>query len=658
MDTIARAALLAGVLFASVLATGCAGPGRGGLEAFPFFEYHEDFDADRDGDGDGLHVTVPIAGFSWSGRVRELEHDGDGTGEPYEDPRGRRDMHIVHPFGSWQAEGGDADFRLMPFIPQIDQGLFQGGDDASRALPAVIYYSNREDEETGDDDWDAGFLPFILAGNDTSEGGYLTVAPFGGTMKGLWGKDEAVFIGWPFPLYIWMKDRGFESRHIMFPFVNRVEGDGHRGGRFFPFFAHYERDTKDGRLSYVRNWIMWPFITWQTNNIDTNPVDVFFLTPLFGRISSEEFTETTVLFPFFKYRTVRDPASWELRAPFPFIMISRGSTDWALPQGMTESRTDIWPLFGYKTRIYREASRETERWFALWPFVRREWEEDEEGRSSRFFALPFISSSARWLREDGEGLGDLKDEPEWSKFKLWPFFHNRDYSDGSTDIHALSPFWWEDEIDQGDGGERIYYPFFRLFHFHRAAPQGGATEGATTLRLLFGAYGGHHTPAQPELDIPEQERHSYLFGLFQYRRTGGERGIRFAWLPEISWGDVDDVEESSAADDDESPEVETTTPEGEPDPVSRAAPALDAPERAGLLGPRGPSRPRADHIAALRTRGGPSGLAVATRWAVVDDAPETVFWEPRRAANLSVTEIGDVGDDRPPPAGLATGTDR
>ena len=56
-------------------------------------------------------------------------------------------------------------------------------------------------------------------------------------------------------------------------------------------------------------------------------------------------------------------------------------------------------------------------------------------------------------------------------------------------------------------------------------------------QFLFGLFSYRNLPAVPERNKKSYFRLSFLFGLFQYRNLGGERGLRFLWLPEFpTWG--------------------------------------------------------------------------------------------------------------------------
>ena len=43
---------------------------------------------------------------------------------------------------------------------------------------------------------------------------------------GLLGREEMTWFGFPYPFYLHVKEADYQSRHILWPFVNWVEGEG------------------------------------------------------------------------------------------------------------------------------------------------------------------------------------------------------------------------------------------------------------------------------------------------------------------------------------------------------------------------------------------------------------------------------------------------
>ncbi len=367
-----------------------------------------------------------------------------------------------------------------------------------------------------DFDWN---VPPVFYGHSVDEGSYFALFPFGGTTKGLFGKTFAAFA--LFPLYVYAEDAraqgppaagAFTSHHVLFPFVNWVHGGGRSGFKLFPFYAHFERVDPDGRPAYERTWILWPFWTYQRNNLNSPAGEqrLFFLFPFYGRSDGPKTTQWTVLWPFVRYFENRGTAFGgpfhELRI-WPFFTSS---------EGRERERLDIWPFWGHKWRRVPLATREGayssyERTFLLWPLVRWEREESDVAETFRWWVLPLLWS---FRTRDREAGGEKRE------FKVWPLFRYKEWPDGRVRVNIFSPLWFEDP----EGAfEMIYNPLFRIYDKARA-------ENGDTRRLY--AWGIVETR-----ENEAQERYSWelLLGLFGYAKRGRGRALRFFWLPEIAW---------------------------------------------------------------------------------------------------------------------------
>ena len=391
--------------------------------------------------------------------------------------------NLIPAFGSDPEPGGIISLPLSFYDTLVDHG----------DLPDV----------PGQDlDRDIGLLPLFAWGSGTDDShDYLAVFPFGGTTRGILGKDEIVWWGFPFPAYAKVRDRAYESTHVMWPFYNRIEGPRHQGWRLLPFYGHYEHQDSLGRPVYERTYLMWPFLTWQTlgMNEPAGPTHVFFSLPFYGRIHGPGRENVTVLWPFFRWETDEQADTWELRAPFPFLILGGGEQRY---------RFDLWPLFGFKGRANYD------RQFFIWPLFRHESLQGEQKSFSGLWLLPLFWRT-HW--EDQE-RGDE------TRVRLFPLLHYRKLRDGSADLALLSPWWTDDP----QGFERIIGPFVRLYRWHRDP------EGGTEHQLLFGLASWRGIPPGPER--AEYDRVSLLFGLFHWRQLGSEHGLRLFWLPEITWG--------------------------------------------------------------------------------------------------------------------------
>jgi hypothetical protein len=424
-------------------------------------------------------------------------------------------LTLPYPLMTYQRKDNDSRlslFAALPAGPALLSPLRAAFSMDARSRKGVIgAYALDHERPDGGLDTDRALLPLVAWGQSEDEGSYLLVAPFGGTLKGILGKDEATFYGFPLPFYLHMRDEGFESRHLLFPFFNWVEGEGRDGFRVFPFYGHYTRHDEDGRLAYERSWLMWPFITWQTNGANlmkteddgsktpVPPTEVLAVLPFYAHVRGPEIDELDLLYPLFRWTRLTRDNGWELRAPFPFVILSGNDAG--------EGQRDFWPLFGVRWRPGYV------RHFALWPIERYELRDDDWVRDELFTLLPFFQYH--------EHL-DRKTKESYRRWQLWPFVHARQEADGRREVQALSILPFRDER-----AEDLLLPWVTLYS-RREDPQLGSTE----TQLLFGL-AGWRSAALPGQD--RYDRVSAMFGLFQYRKRGREKGLRFFYLPELTW---------------------------------------------------------------------------------------------------------------------------
>ena len=417
----------------------------------------------------------------------------------------------------------DADVRADPFEGFADDPVAGGISALSLLLTrSVTDHGDFPDSDGPGRDEDISLWPFFLWGSgDAEDDDYLAVAPFGGTTRGLLGKEQITWFGFPYPLYAAVTDRSYRSHHVLFPLINWVDGPRNSGFRFFPFFGHYERTTQRGDPVYEKTWVLWPLLSWATTGLnEEQPTHSFFLFPLYGHIRGPSVRSYTFLWPFFKYEEKLGPPArrqgleghlagdplepevlrWELRAPFPFVTIAGGKDQLQL---------DLWPLIGYRERPGYT------RHFLLWPFWRYE---DLDGGDKHFTGQWLLPLFWRTLWTDHQA-GTT--EHRW---RLYPLVHYRNTHAGVVDVAFPSLFWLDDA-----GFERTLGALTRVFRYHRDA------DGGTEHQALLGLFSYRDLPATR--DRAAYSRLSLLFGLLQYRNLGGEHGLRLLWLlPEITWG--------------------------------------------------------------------------------------------------------------------------
>ncbi len=425
----------------------------------------------------------------------------------------RSDDTIPLLFTTWERKPETDETRahfLYPFLHYVREGRRK-----ELYFLTIRVYSEAVDHR-GFIDKDMILGP-VLYGRSADEGSYLTVLPLGGTLRGFLGKDYA--LGVVPPLFIYTREKDFVSTHVLFPFFNVWSGGGRSGGRFWPFFAHYERADRDGRLAFKRTWILWPFFQTLENNLNSpaGAQKMWFLFPFYGRSDGPDTHSWTVLFPFFKYFENRGSGVlgplWDLRAPWPFVRIVRARNF---------NQTDIWPFYGVKRRtvegvIEDEVREEYYRRFILWPFWRDERQRVGQQLHDHWWIFPFVWS----FRTDhlAEGL-------EKREFKVWPLFRYKRWRDGRVAVNFPSLLWFQDP----EGAlERIIGPITRVYHEWRD------DDGSRRMEILWGLFGDREWRSEAGEDV---SRTSILFGLFQYERRDKKKSLRFFFLPTgPDWGE-------------------------------------------------------------------------------------------------------------------------
>lgn len=495
------------------------------MEALPFFR------VDRTTPG-GTSVDVPALLLNVDSR--EVPRRDQDPNDPPPDPPTETETVVRFPWpvGQWYSRGEHHGYQLNLLIggelgrtagpvgravssePGVSNDpipAFGGSDAVDGGIYSLpfFFYDNQIDHKDLPDtpgralDRDIGLWPFFAYGSgDSEEDSYFALFPFGGTTKGLLGKEEITWYGFPFPAYMKIKDRAYTSTHYAFPFVNIVEGPHNDGFRIFPFYANYTRTNLRDELVYERTHIMWPFYTRASEGLDEEvPTETLFVFPFYGRITGPRYTNTTLLWPFFRYEDDEQRKWWELRAPFPFLIVGGGEDRF---------RFDLWPLFGIKGR------KDYHRHFFAWPIWRFETSDNDLSEFSGQYFLPLFWRTYTHEKDTGR---------ERHKFRVFPLLHYRKLKDSSVDFSLLSPWYFDDP----NGFERVIGPFTRLYRYHRDA------DGGSEHQALLGLFSLRDLP-----EIPERKaytRLSLLFGLFQYRNLGGEKALRFLWLPEFpSWG--------------------------------------------------------------------------------------------------------------------------
>ncbi len=407
----------------------------------------------------------------------------------------KRETMFLWPFGRYSVKPGQATVQLLPLF---------------------TYRVRYNERKVLDADWI--LFPLIFIGTDEKEGRYFGFFPFGGTMRGLLGKQKIEFI--MFPLYMKTYEHGYTGVHYFFPFYQQAEGRGKTSFAILPFYAYKKKEGQYDRRSY-----MWPFVHLQWNMLHTDdPVRTIAVLPFYGQdISvSGKNVSRTFMWPFFHYRIHSGTGYREFNMPWPFF------------RSLSSKKIDhlrFWPFY---SRWHHKTRKIVDYQF-LWPFGWYSTYDERDYTKQSIWALPFF-----WDHHK-----QYKDEKQTSErtTKLWPLFHRRRGRDGSIEHQLLSLWWFEDA--EPFGFTHSYDAFFSLYRY-RSRPSGEwslnllgplfslyASEKRTRQRILFFEYEREGKTAKKQ-----RTQFKFLEGLLRYTNDRGHKSIGLFWIPELfGWGE-------------------------------------------------------------------------------------------------------------------------
>jgi hypothetical protein len=343
------------------------------------------------------------------------------------------------------AEGGD-DFRVRPFYrrvtepqPEVQavehQFLWPLGrirhypeETSARLFPLWSWRSRPNEDGERDVDWYALF-PLLWGGwSADARENYFALFPLWADIPEFLTYDR--FRTLLFPLFVSVDKGGHRHHLVLWPLIgwsNCAEGE-HSWFRVLPFYGH---DIEANRFD--RRFALWPFLTWSTENEDTEggAVRSFSLWPLFGIRSGAQVAGWHVLWPLFQY-THKQEHFLTLTLLWPFFRYHWNRVDQNLKQWW------LWPFYS------RVTSDDQDAWTALWPLIWWRRYDDVDGRTDQHWVLPFFWR-IRQDRKDGSG------EHHWH---AWPLLHHTAAHDvdgrrSRGEWSLLSPLPWRDGLAYG-----------------------------------------------------------------------------------------------------------------------------------------------------------------------------------------------------------------
>jgi len=394
----------------------------------------------------------------------------------------RETGHFLYPLFSWEREPGQAWFSLFQIVNWRENVASDG--DRTEAFDLWPFYFSRDTVEP--------------------ETSYRALFPIAGTIKYRFGKDE---LSWRlFPLYFEVHDRnGRETKHVPWPFVRLVDGNGHRGFELWPLFGSRGREG-----DYRQQFALWPLLYRQERTLDDGQQRVNFgVLPFYTRDTAPGYINENYLWPFF------------------------GHTDRTAPQVYHETRY-FWPLFvqgrGEGRRVNRWApfytnslSKGYEKTWVMWPLYRRgEWQgEGVAQERHQFLSFLYWSNTQRSLTNPDAA-------PAYKKH-LWPLVSVWNNGAGRRQLQLLSPF--EVFFPHNDPVRQLYTPLFALYRYDERAPDNYRWS------LLWNAVSRQHTPEKREFHLgplygtrhdARGSRITLGAGLLSWQRAAGERRWKFS----------------------------------------------------------------------------------------------------------------------------------
>ncbi len=351
---------------------------------------------------------------------------------------------LLYPFFTWRRQPG---FRTFSFFQLVNLRTDESGAGAT---------------EERFDVW-----PFWFS-RDTGEAAtsYQALFPLHGTIKNRFGRDRISFTAFPF--YSHTEKAGRHVTHAPWPFLRFIEGDGHDGFEFWPFYGHVAREG-----DYERQFWLWPFGYKSARNLSEPVPDVKFgVLPFYTRDTAPGYINENYAWPFFGYSDRTLPYRYhETRWFWPFLVQGRGD----------DRVVNRWAPFYTHSVI-----KGTDKTWVLWPLYRNpRWTADGLAQEKTTF-LFFLYWSLEQRSPDREVATAHKTH-------VWPFYSAWDNGAGRRQVQALSPF--EVFFPSNDTVRRLWSPLFALYRFDRQA------DTSARHALLWNAVTWRRTPEEREFHL-------------------------------------------------------------------------------------------------------------------------------------------------------------
>jgi hypothetical protein len=424
------------------------------------------------------------------------------TSDPETDSR---EIDLLYPGITYNRFGAEYRFHILQIISFSGGGL-QSGETKDRFTLFPFYFQQRSAD---------------------SNQNYTALFPLYGHLKNRLFRSEIDFALWP--LYVkTIKHRGSGSvgaddlvpvglpwaevhrdeiatYNFAAPFFHLRYGDGLRGWQFWPVAGH-ERKVVTTRTNvwgdfesvpgHKKSFIAWPFCIWQTRDIGTTNISHFsaFL-PFYASLRSPLRDSTSYLWPL--GLTLTDDRGAQYRETdflWQMFVCARG-------EGKTTTR--VWPLFGHSHNDRIETD------FYLWPLYKHRRAHSDAVERERTRLLLFLYSDTK--------TKNLLTEKDARRVDLWPLFSKTRDFDGNTRFQMLAlgePFF-----PHNKSVTRNWSPLWSLWR-----SENNPNTGASSQSLIWNLY-------RHQVNDDGSKRTSFLFGLFQHRKSTNGTSLRLLFVP-------------------------------------------------------------------------------------------------------------------------------
>lgn len=402
-----------------------------------------------------------------------------------------RSLHLLGPLIKFETKANETEYALRPLF-------YHAADDKGFSQTEVLYPLSVERSQPDTDYFDILHLlnfdfgareqgssnqfylfPFLFYGDEPEFGRYAAFFPFGGTLHGWFGRDRINFV--LFPLYSHTERGTTQTDHFVWPFFSRTVGERESGFSIWPI---YGQSRKEG--VYNKRFFLWPIFFDQEVALNTGkPVSRKAVLPFWFEHESRDYSQRTILWPFFTWIQDRAGEYEQWDAPWPLVRITHGSTRHGLR---------LLPFYADETI---ESLRK--RWF-LWPVYKIEELTTDQIVRQRHRILFFLYSD---LIEKKLDTGSEK-----RRIDLWPLFsYHRE--NGVSRLNAIA--FIDSVFPDHQAIERSWSPLWRVYQ------QRWDDQGNLVISVLWNLY--WHERQKDRLALE-------LFPLLDYTRDSGETRFR------------------------------------------------------------------------------------------------------------------------------------